>query len=304
MVRELAELVDQQAMTNTGASLRATASRSTAVAVTESDSRCRFEVICEVEPPTRPDLTRVRHQIGVLSHVADSFLIPDNHIGRATVSSVAVAHEVQAMGARGIACLNSRDRNLLGFRRDLLTAAAYGVDRFLYVYGDKPSAGGRTSELTVRTMIEETRAAAEDPMFTGLAPFRAGVTCGLRAVPTWKATADFVFAQVSYSLESLLRWRESVQVSGPVYAGVMVLASAAMARNLAGTIPGIDIPADLVTAVERDRNAGVEAACQQVLAIRDSGAFDGVHLVPVSRYRQVAALLETELRPSQRSWRL
>ena len=159
------------------------ADRSTAVAVTESDSRRRFEVICEVEPPTRPDLTQVRHQIGVLSHVADSFLIPDNHIGRATVSSVAVAHEVQAMGARGIACLNSRDRNLLGFRRDLLTAAAYGVDSFLYVYGDKPSIGGRTSELTVQAMIEETRAVAEDPVFTGLAPFRAGVTCGLRAVP-------------------------------------------------------------------------------------------------------------------------
>jgi 5,10-methylenetetrahydrofolate reductase len=246
-------------------------------------------------------LTRVRHQIGVLSHVADSFLIPDNHIGRATVSSVAVAHEVQAMGARGIACLNSRDRNLLGFRRDLLTAAAYGVDRFLYVYGDKPSAGDRTSELSVQAMIEETRAAAADPVFSGLAPFRAGVTCGLRAVPAWKATADFVFAQVSYSLESLLRWRESVQVSGPVYAGVMVLASAAMARNLAGTIPDIDIPAGLVTAVERDRSAGVEAACHQVLAIRDSGAFDGVHLVPVSRYREVAALLEIELGPPRES---
>ena len=119
----------------------------------------RFELVCEIEPPTRPDLTRVRHQIGVLSLVADSFLIPDNHIGRATVSSVAVAHEVQAMGARGIACLNSRDRNLLGFRRDLLTAAAYGVDRFLFVYGDKPTAGGRTSELTVRAMIEEARGA-------------------------------------------------------------------------------------------------------------------------------------------------
>ena len=92
----------------------------------------RFELICEIEPPTRPDLTRVRHQIGVLSPVADSFLIPDNHIGRATVSSVAVAHEVQMMGARGIACLNSRDRNLLGFRRDLLTAAeADGFEIFL-----------------------------------------------------------------------------------------------------------------------------------------------------------------------------
>jgi hypothetical protein len=122
------------------------------------------------------------------------------------------------------------------------------------------------------------------------------VTCGLRAIPPWKAAADFVFAQVSYSVESLLRWRESVRVPGPVYAGVMVLASAAMARNLAGTIPDIDIPGELVAAVERDRDAGVRAACQQVLEIRDSGAFDGVHLVPVSRYRQVAALLETELR--------
>src|SRR6202161_255821 len=104
-----------------------------------------FEVVCEIEPPTRPDLKHVRHQIGVLSSVADTFLIPDNHIGRATVSSVAVAHEVEAMGGRSIACLNARDRNLLGFQRDLLTASAYGVDQFLLVYGDKPLAGVRHS---------------------------------------------------------------------------------------------------------------------------------------------------------------
>src|ERR1700733_3349696 len=112
-----------------------------------------FELICEIEPATRPDLMHVRHQIGGLSKVASGFLIPDNHIGRATVSSVAVAHEVEQMGGRSIACLNARDRNLLGFRRDLLTAAAYGVDQFLFVYGDDPLAGARTSELTVRTML-------------------------------------------------------------------------------------------------------------------------------------------------------
>jgi len=99
----------------------------------------RFQVVCEIEPPALPDLMHVRHQIGTLSKAADVFLIPDNHLGRATVSSVAVAHEVEAMGGRSIACLNSRDRNLLGFRRDMLTAAAYGVDQFLFVYGDKPS---------------------------------------------------------------------------------------------------------------------------------------------------------------------
>src|ERR1051325_11145964 len=116
-----------------------------------------FELICEIEPPTKPDLKHVRHQIGTMSKIAHSFLIPDNHIGRATVSSVAVAHEVEAMGGRSIACLNSRDRNLLGFQRDLLTAAAYGVDQFLFVYGDKPSSGSRTGELTVRSMIDEAR---------------------------------------------------------------------------------------------------------------------------------------------------
>jgi methylenetetrahydrofolate reductase (NADPH) len=249
-----------------------------------------FELICEVEPPTRPDLKKVRHQIGVMSPIADAFLIPDNHIGRATVSSVAVANEVQAMGARGIACLNSRDRNLLGFRRDLLTAAAYGVQQFLFVHGDEPSAGGRTSQLTVRTMIEEARATS----FPGVAPFQVGAATRLRPVPAWKAEADFLYVQVSYDLEELLRWRESVAVDIPVYAGVMVLASAKMAHNLAA-LPQLTIPDHLITSVEQDPDAGVEAACDHILKIRDTGAFDGVHLIPVSRYRQVAARLERDL---------
>ncbi len=119
--------------------------------------RPAFEVICEIEPATKPDLMRVRHQIGVLSSIATAFLIPDNHIGRATVSSIAVAHEVALMGGRSIACLNARDRNVLGFRRDLLTAAAYGVDEFLFVYGDRPESGKRSDDLTVRSMIAEAR---------------------------------------------------------------------------------------------------------------------------------------------------
>ncbi|MEU1728656.1 methylenetetrahydrofolate reductase [Nonomuraea sp. NPDC005692] len=242
-----------------------------------------FELVCEIEPPTKPDLKRVRHQIGTLSQVAHAFLIPDNHIGRATVSSVAVAHEVEAMGGRSIACLNSRDRNLLGFHRDLLTAAAYGVDQFLFVHGDKPASGSRTSDLTVRSMIEEAR---------GFSPaFRVGAAAGLRPLPAWKRAADFLFAQVSFSVEAQVRWREANQVDVPVYAGVMVLASERHARTLAAAIPDIALPGELVERVAADRMAGVEAACEQVFALRDSGAFDGVHLIPVSRYRDVESRL-------------
>jgi methylenetetrahydrofolate reductase (NADPH) len=252
-----------------------------------------FEVICEIEPATRPDLTRVRHQIGVLAPVADGFLIPDNHIGRATVSSIAVAHEVGLMGGRAVACLNARDRNVLGFRRDLLTAAAYGVEELLLVYGDRPETGRRSDDLTVRSMIDEARAFAADRADR---PLRLAVSTGLRPLPAWKQRADALYAQVSYSVPDLVRWRDSITFDGPVYAGVMVLASASMARKLAADVPQLAVPDEIVARVESDPGAGVDLACEQVAAIRDSRAFDGVHLVPVSRYRQVATRLERILR--------
>ncbi|MGY6502414.1 MAG: methylenetetrahydrofolate reductase [Acidimicrobiales bacterium] len=253
-----------------------------------------FEIICEIEPATRPDLTRVRHQIGVLSAVAAGFLIPDNHIGRATVSSIAVAHEVQQMGGRSIACVNARDRNLLGFRRDLLTAAAYGVDDFLFVYGDRPASGDRTGQLTVRSMIEELRAFSDTPAMRGRT-LRAGASASLGPLPRWKHDADALYVQVSWSIDELARWRETVDFDGPIYAGVMVLASSSMGRTLAADVPQLAPPATWIDAVDRDPDAGIEMACDHLAAVRDHGGFAGAHLIPVSRYRQTAALLETRL---------
>jgi hypothetical protein len=45
----------------------------------------------------------------------------------------------------------------------------------------------------------------------------------------------------------------------------MVLASAGMARRLAATIPDIHIPDGLVADVSRDPQAGIDAACDQIL---------------------------------------
>jgi 5,10-methylenetetrahydrofolate reductase len=249
-----------------------------------------FELICEVEPAVRPDLMQVRHQIGVLSRIASAFLIPDNHIGRATVSSIAVAHEVALMGGRAIACLNARDRNTLGFRCDLLTAAAYGVSEFLFVYGDRPESGARSDDLTVRSMLAEAREFSQVGAESGR--FRLGVASGLQRLPAWKRDADFLLAQVTFSLDDLLKWRESVSFDGPVYAGVMVIASASMARKLSSEIPQLAVPGPIVDRIEQDRHAGVQIACELVTAVRDSGAFDGVHLIPVARYREMASLLE------------
>ncbi len=252
-----------------------------------------FEIICEIEPATRPDLTHVRHQIGVLSPIASAFLIPDNHIGRSTVSSIAVAHEVQLMGGRSVACINARDRNVLGFHRDLLTATAYGVSEFLFVYGDRPETGARSDDLTVRSMISEARQFSHRPDIGE--GFRIGVATGLRSIPAWKHDADFLLTQVSFSASELVRWRSANQFAGPVFAGVMVLPSVSMARKLSVDVPQLAVPDPIIRRLDADRDAGVAIACDLIDQLRESEAFDGVHLIPVNRYREMASRLESML---------
>lgn len=250
-----------------------------------------FSVVCEIEPPRAPDMSHVHEQIEVLKPVCDAFLIPDNHLGRATVSSVAVAHELAYMGGRGIACMNARDRNLLGFRRDLLTSASYGVDHFLFVYGDPPKEGRRTEDLTVRGMIDEVRSYGSGALFQGYPDFRIGTVAKVGRPLGWRARADYLFVQINYSLDRLIRWREGLDFGGRVYAGVLVLASGRMARRVNATIPDIRIPSNVIDKLDADKDYGLDLACEQIAALKASGAFDGVHLVPVGRYRSMAARL-------------
>jgi 5,10-methylenetetrahydrofolate reductase len=195
------------------------------------------------------------------------------------------------MGGRPIACLNARDRNLLGFRRDLLTAAAYGVDHFLFMYGDAPREGRRTEDLTVRGMIDEVRSYGTGPLFSGYADFRIGTVTRPGRPLAWRTRADFVFVQVTYDLERLLRWRETLDFPGRMYAGVLVLASSRMGHRVNAMIPGINIPGSIIDKLDDDPTLGIDIACEQISALKDSGGFDGVHLVPVGRYREVAKRL-------------
>ena len=128
--------------------------------------------------------------------------------------------------------------------------------------------------------------------------FRFGVTSGLAPLPAWKHEADFLFVQVGFSVDELAAWRSSVDFDGGVFAGVMVVASPAMARKLSADLPQLAVPEDVIARLERDPGAGVELACTLVGQIKASGLFDGVHLIPVSRYRDIASRLETELEPS------
>ena len=70
-------------------------------------------------------------------------------------------------------------------------------------------------------------------------PFRVGVAASAGPLPAWKRDADYLFAQVGFSLDDFLRWRSTINFDGPVYAGVMVVPSASMARKIGIQISGV-----------------------------------------------------------------
>lgn len=242
-----------------------------------------FEILWELEPVTRPDRSAVAGRIATGAAITDRFLVPDNPTARAAVSSLTVAREVRRAGGEPTACLNARDRNLLGLRRDLLTAAWHGVDDLLFVHGDDPSVGERTGGLTVRAMVGECR---------GLLPgARIGLTTRIGPLAAWKRDADRLLVQVSWSLDDLLRWQDGLDYDGDVLPAVLVVPSAAMARRLSERLPELRVPDALVDAVDRDGHAGVDWACHFIADLADSGAFAGVHLIAGVRGPEVAARL-------------
>ncbi len=80
----------------------------------------------------------------------------------------------------------------------------------------------------------------------------------LAALPAWKREADFLFVQASFDIEQLLRWRESVSFDGNVFAGVLVMASAGMAKTLAQATSQIEVPEALLEELEKDPEAGID----------------------------------------------
>ena len=68
-----------------------------------------------------------------------------------------------------------------------------------------------------------------------------------------------------------------------------------MARKLSADVPQLAVPQAIIGQLDRDRGSGVAIAYQHLKAIYESGAFDGVHLIPVNRYRETAVRLESLL---------
>jgi 5,10-methylenetetrahydrofolate reductase len=113
----------------------------------------RFRLIYEVEPPREADTTKFFRQIEIFRDVVDAVLIPDNHLGRPALSSVALGIKACEYGVQPIVAINARDRNHLRLRSDLMTLKAFGVEEVLLLYGDRIEHGRRPSPASSSSIL-------------------------------------------------------------------------------------------------------------------------------------------------------
>ncbi|HWD09854.1 MAG TPA: methylenetetrahydrofolate reductase [Actinomycetota bacterium] len=237
-----------------------------------------FRLIYEVEPPREPDLSKFARQLEIFGGMVDAVLIPDNHLGRPALSSVALAIEARRQGFTPIVALNARDRNHLRFRSDLMTLSAFGIEDVLLLYGDTIDHG--RSDLTVRSML------AEDCP-PGL---RRGVVAPMDKPLAWRRPADYVFTQLG---EDGLACAARLKAEGwtkPVYGGTGALQTRALAERVTASIPGYTVCEGYFDAFDADPDAGFRDALRCMDVLIECGA-DGAHLVVPTGRRRFAELL-------------
>jgi hypothetical protein len=232
-----------------------------------------FRLIYEVEPPREATLTKFFRQLEIFGEVVDAVLIPDNHLGRSAVSSVALAIEAAKLGVRPIVALNARDRNHLRLHSDFLTLRAFGVEEVLLLFGDRIETG--RSDLTVRRMLEHE----------GGDGLRRGVVAPLTKALAWRKAADFLVTQLGVAgLKSAAALREQAWTK-PVYGGTAALPTREMATKVLGSIPGFTVPDGYLAAFDDDPESGFRFALDCLDELCDGGV-DGAHLVvPAGRLR-------------------
>ncbi|HLF70055.1 MAG TPA: hypothetical protein VI541_03765, partial [Actinomycetota bacterium] len=232
-----------------------------------------FRLIYEIEPPRVPDLRKIHSQIEIFGPLIDAVLVPDNHLGRPALSSVAIALELKRAGVDPIVALNARDRNHLRFASDLMTMKAYGLNEVVFLYGD-PIDSGRTG-LKVRQMLAHPEAQG----------IRRGVAANIGNKLGWRSEADFFMTQLAFGRGKPGYWREAHGFSQPLYCGVIALRDREIARKIVGNIPGLQTPPGYLESFDHDPDAGFKMALTELSELRDSGV-DGAQLVvPTGRKR-------------------
>ncbi|MGB5926444.1 MAG: methylenetetrahydrofolate reductase [Dehalococcoidia bacterium] len=277
-----------------------------------------FLVTTEVGPPKGVDVSEMIHHIDILKDKVDAINVTDHQSSVMRFPSLGGCLLVKELGGEPILQMTCRDRNRLALQADLLLAYSRSIINVLCLTGDSIDVGDHKDAKPVfdsdsiqllkmiRTMESGKDVGGND--LKGVPKFCLGASVHpeadliepqlIKFEKKVAAGAQFFQTQGIFDLASLRRFMQyASQFDIKILAGIIVLASARMAKYMNDNVPGIIVPQTIIdelASVEKGkgRQKGIEIAARLMKTIKDENLSHGIHIMAVGNESVVPDILE------------
>lgn len=282
-----------------------------------------FAVTAELSTLDTAEPEAVRRVAKPLLGRVDAVNCTDNPGAHVHLSPMAAGHFLATFGIEPIVQFTARDRNRLAIQADLLGVAALGVPNVVLMTGDYISAGDHPEAKAVHdldslqmvrtarilrdhgTYLSGRKLEAAQRFFVGAVenPFAPPFDFRPhRLAKKVEAGAEFIQTQVVFNLPRFREFMTRVEDLGLlervfVIASVCIPRSARSARFMRESVPGLDVPEEVVRRLEgvpltQQAEEGVRIGLEVVEAVRETPGVSGVHLIAIRWEEGVARVVE------------
>ncbi|NWF77403.1 MAG: methylenetetrahydrofolate reductase [Chloroflexi bacterium] len=284
----------------------------------EKLSSNEFLVTTEIGPPKGADVSEMIHHIDLLKDKVDAINVTDHQSSVMRFPSLGGCLLVKECGGEPILQVTCRDRNRLAIQADLLLAYSRGIRNVLCLTGDSIDVGDHKEakpvfdldSVQLLKMVRQMESGKDmgGNELKGAPHFCLGSSVHpeadfiepqlIKFEKKVAAGAQFFQTQGIFDLASLRRFMQyASQFPVKILAGIIVLASARMARYMNDSVPGIIVTQaiiDELANVEKGKGLqkGIEIAARLIKTIREENLCHGVHIMAVGNEKIVPDILE------------
>ncbi len=281
----------------------------------------KFLITTEVGPPKGVDLSELVHHIDLLKDKVDAINVTDHQSSIMRYPSLGGCLLVKERGGEPILQMTCRDRNRMALQADLMFAHSRGVHNVLALTGDSIDVGDhaevkpvfdvesvqllrliRTLESGKDATGNSLKGAPEFCIGTSVHPAADFIEPQLiKFDKKVAAGAQFFQTQGVFEMASLRRFMQyASQFNVKILAGIIVMASAGMARYMNKSVPGIIVPKEVIdelATAEKGKGLekGIEIAVRMIRNIREENLCHGVHIMAVGNEGIVPQLIEASI---------
>lgn len=278
----------------------------------------KFLVTTEIGPPKGVDISEMVYHIDMLKDKVDAINVTDHQSSVMRFPSLGGCLLIRERGGEPVLQVTCRDRNRLAIEADLLLAYSRGIRNVLCLTGDSVDVGDHKEAKPVFDLdsvqllkMIRTMEAGKDMggnELKGAPKFCVGASVHpeadfiepqlIKFDKKVAAGAQFFQTQGIFEVASLRRFMQyASQFNVKILAGVIVLASARMAKYMNENVPGIIVSQtvinELATAEKgKGLQKGIEIAARFIRTLREEKLCHGVHVMAVGNEKVVPDILE------------